>query len=106
MEKEELLKRKLKVLNIRKEEAQSKLASYSKMTFIQAIQLPENKERLRKLELNQEWAVGRVIKKKYPHLRFDIKEIFYSFFQELLDEKVKSFYDYIKKHPEEFKTNK
>ena len=93
---EEEIKRKhlLREYEILKAKEAEKLME---LPFYLRIQDPSHKERLQKLEKIQEEVMNHIIKKHYPSLKGQEKDLFAEFFTEFLNGEVKSINHFFEK---------
>lgn len=78
------------MLRLKREKEDKRQMELNSMSWIKRMQEPENKERLEQLQIHQEEAFEKMIKREAKHLLPEWKELFSMFFRDLLDEKVKN----------------
>lgn len=79
---------RLEIIRARRNRETEKWEKIRNMSFYQRLMLPEFIEDLKKLEIHQEEAFNAMIKRDFPQLKDEARELFITFFKELLDEKV------------------
>lgn len=68
-----------------------------KLPFYLRIQAEGNEEQLKRVEATQEWTMKEAIKKRYPSVKGQEKELFAEFFSEYLRGECASIRDFMEK---------
>jgi hypothetical protein len=97
MNEREEIERRLGEIRERNRKAREEVSELSKLSWIKWVQHPTNKKRLEKMELDQEEFFQKFIKREYPELKSEWNVLFYSFWKDLLAEKVPNMIEFMKR---------